>query len=205
MRPTWSGSPARVNSARDARQLPHAATARSNTATDPTAAPRSRDRPGRHRDRRGRAHAGHERRDAVDPEDAGELRDRQRGRLAVAEEDPGEAAEEMRPPELGRHPHQRRGHEHAGAVHDQQPPHHHREQRREQREIRDEQRVDEDRHPRLQAAVDHHHAGDPIQGAGEVHEAGRQAKAKRPAASDRPRPGSTATRSGASAIQPKAG
>src|SRR5581483_7572735 len=66
-------------------------------------------------------------------------------------------------------------------VRDDQPPDDQRKERREQREIRDERRVDRDGHPRRDAAVDDHHARDPVERAGEIDDAGQQAEPERAA------------------------
>ena len=51
----------------------------------------------------------------------------------------------------------------------------------EEREVRDERRVDEDGDPCLQIAVQHHHAGNPIERAAEVQDAGEETERERAA------------------------
>ena len=115
-------------------------------------------------------------RHAVHAEQARELRDRQDAGLAVAEQDPREPGEEMRAAEFGRNPDDRRRHQRQRPVRNDDPAYDEREDRGKQREVGDERRVDEHGDPRREVAVHHHHPRDPVQRAGEVHDAGDQAE-----------------------------
>jgi hypothetical protein len=53
------------------------------------------------------------------------------------------------------------------------------EERGKERQIRDERRIDEHRHNRVKRSVHHHHARDPIEGAGEVDDAGDESETER--------------------------
>ena len=67
----------------------------------------------------------------------------------------------------------------APAVRGEQASHDHREDCREERQVRDQRGVHEHGDPRLKAAVDHHHARDPVERAGEIHAARDEPERKR--------------------------
>ena len=114
------------------------------------------------------------------PNQARELRDGQHARLAVSEQHPRKPAEQVRATQLGGDPDERGRQQRSGSEPCDRVADDKREQRGEEREVRDEQGIDEHSHPRLQAAIHHHDARDPIERAREVHDAGRQAERECP-------------------------
>jgi hypothetical protein len=127
----------------------------------------------------GRARPGQQHREAVHAHEAGPLRDRQHGHLAVAEQRPGEAAPDVGASQFAGRPHggrqQQRARAHRPAATSDRP----RGEPGEQREIRHEQERHDDGQRRRKPAVHRHHAHEPIQRAGEVHQPGRPPEQKR--------------------------
>ncbi len=130
------------------------------------------------RDRRRRQHE--QEREAVHARHACELSDRQHGHLAVSKQGPGKAVPDVLTAKLGCHPNRRRAQDRG--MNTERPPKSsdgHGERRGKQRQIGDEERRDEERNRSWQAAERGHRLDEPIEGSGEVADAGEQAQEER--------------------------
>ena len=166
---------------RDAPAAPHRAARRRRPAprrhsAGPSRVARSINDDERRRRRRQRE----QEREAVDAGHARELSDRQHGHLAVAEQRPGKAVPDVLPAKLGCHPDRRRAQDRG--THTERPPKPsdgHGERGGKERQIRDEQRRDEERNRRWQPAERRHRLDEPVEGPGEVAGAGEQTEEER--------------------------
>ncbi len=134
-----------------------------------------------HNDQRRRRRCQHEQeREAVHARHARELSDRQHGHLAVSKQGPGKAVPDVLTAKLGCHPDRRRAQDRG--MNTERPPKSsdgHSERRGKERQIRDEERRDEERNRSWQPAERRHRLDEPIEGSGEVADAGEKAQDER--------------------------
>ena len=173
---TGYGVPSRVSRLSRRRKPPHAAVRRNDHQHRGDGPPARTAVPLQHRVRQRGIHRGKQQRDAVHPEEAGNLRDGQDDGLAVAEEHPGEAREQVGPTEFGGHPGRGRDEEAGRPEPRRDAVHHEREDRRVQRQVGGEQEHQQHGDRRGQVAELAHHRRGPVDGPDEVHEAGGEAE-----------------------------